>query len=217
MRMHEKSRSRCGATLVAVTALVGACGDRDTRSPVATPGEDASAKTRLLDAGAAVLQGKPPIGALNAYLDGFHFYSGRREAQMEAHHYCAVLNEDVTQCVIYDGNVREAKIMGVEYIISATLFATLPAAEKALWHSHVHEVKSGQLIAPGLPATAEHALMDKLIHTYGKTWHTWHTDVHKRLTAPSLQRLRPLVEGFDTLACRGPRISNFRAPVERDS
>ena len=50
------------------------------------------------------------------------------------------------------------------------------AAEKALWHSHVHEVKSGQLVAPGIPQAAEHELMERLVVTYGKTFHTWHTD-----------------------------------------
>lgn len=30
----------------------------------------------------------------------------------------------------------EPRIMGVEYIVSAKLFATLPAEEKKLWHSH---------------------------------------------------------------------------------
>ncbi|AOA72425.1 DUF1264 domain-containing protein [Stenotrophomonas rhizophila] len=73
------------------------------------------------------------------------------------------------------------KLMGVEYIISGKLFAGLPEQEKALWHSHVHEVKSGQLIAPGIPEVAEHERMEKLIHTYGKTWHTWHTDLDKDL------------------------------------
>ncbi len=95
---------------------------------------------------------------------------------MEAHHYCSVVNEDVNQCVIYDGNGKNAKIMGVEYIISKKLFAGLPADEKKLWHSHVHEVKSGMLVAPGVPQVAEHAFMEKMIGTYGKTWHTWHTD-----------------------------------------
>ena len=71
--------------------------------------------------------------------------------------------------------------MGVEYIISEQLFSKLPDAEKALWHSHVHEVKFGQLVAPGIPDIAEHALMEKLIHTYGKTWHTWHTNLNKDL------------------------------------
>jgi hypothetical protein len=161
--------------------LLAACGGGDTEPGIDTPGRDERPKTRALDAGAALLQDKPPIDAINAYLDGFHFYSGRMESQMEAHHYCSVLNEDVIQCVIYDGNVREARIMGVEYIIGEALFAGLPEAEKALWHSHVHEVKSGQLVAPGLPQAAEHELMEKLVRTYGKTWHTWHTDLDKEL------------------------------------
>jgi len=77
--------------------------------------------------------------------------------------------------------MKDAKIMGIEYIVSEKLFASLPSEEKALWHSHVHEVKSGQLVAPGIPAPAEKELMKKLIGTYGKTWHTWHTDQGKAL------------------------------------
>ncbi len=167
--------------LTAITLLLTACGGQNTASNVQSPGAAETAKTTTLELGAAALQDKPPIDAINAYLDGFHFYSGNLKGQMEAHHYCAVLNEELIQCVIYDGNVKDAKIMGVEYIVSARLFATLPDAEKALWHSHVHEVKSGQLIAPGIPEAAEHALMTKLVGTYGKTFHTWHTDLQKEL------------------------------------
>jgi hypothetical protein len=163
------------------TILLTACKGSDTHSPVATPGAPTTASTAALDKGANVLQAKPPIAAINSYLDGFHFYNGNMKGQMEAHHYCTILSDDMIQCVIYDGNVAEAKLMGVEYIVSAKLFQTLPAEEKALWHSHVHEVKSGQLIAPGLPDVAEKALMTKLVGTYGKTWHTWHTDQHKGL------------------------------------
>lgn len=172
---------RNGATGVLVALAVAACGGNDTPSPVTAPGAPEAAKTKTLEAGAAALQDRPPIEAMNAYLDGFHFYSGAMAQQMEAHHYCSILNEDVIQCVIYDGNVKDAKLMGVEYIVSEALFKTLPAEEKKLWHSHVHEVKSGQLVAPGIPKVAEHALMEKLIHTYGKTWHTWHTDRDKVL------------------------------------
>lgn len=164
-----------------VALAVSACGGGNTDSAVQVPGGEETSKTKVLEAGAAVLQDRPPIDAINAYLDGFHFYNGQPTVQMEAHHYCSILNEDVIQCTIYDGNVKDAKLMGVEYIITSTLFATLPEEEKALWHSHVHEVKSGQLIAPGIPELAEHELMEKLIHTYGKTWHTWHTDLDKDL------------------------------------
>jgi len=103
-------------------------------------------------------------------------YNGSMQGQMEAHHYCGHLNEDLIQCVIFDGNGEKAKIMGVEYIVSRALFDKLPAEERHLWHSHVHEVRSGQLIAPGIPEVAEHEFMEKIAATYGKTWHTWHTD-----------------------------------------
>jgi hypothetical protein len=166
--------------LVAGLALA-ACGSRNTASRVSAPGGPEAPTTRALEAGAQLLQGKPPIAAINAYLDGFHFYSGNMRGQVEAHHYCAILNEDVIQCVIYDGNTKDAKLMGVEYIVSAALFARLPANEKALWHSHVHEVKSGELIAPGIPQAAEHALMAKLVGTYGKTFHTWNTELQEGL------------------------------------
>jgi hypothetical protein len=166
---------------IAATCAIAACGGGNTTSNVESPGEEESAKTSLLEAGAAMLQDHPPVEAINAYLDGFHFYSGNIKGQMEAHHYCSNVNEELIQCVIYDGNVREARLMGVEYIVSERLFAALPEAEKALWHSHVHEVKSGQLIAPGIPQVAEQELMEKLVGTYGKTFHTWHTDMQHQL------------------------------------
>ena len=173
---------------LAAAAAAAGCGGSNTASNVDAPGIDESARTKVLEAGAAALQSKPPIEAINAYLDGFHFYNGRMSSQMEAHHYCSIVNEEVTQCVIYDGNVKDAKIMGIEYIVSERLFESLPSEEKPLWHSHVHEVKSGQLIAPGIPEAAEHELMRKLVGTYGKTWHTWHTDLKHELPlgAPQL-------------------------------
>ena len=166
--------------VIAIGVGLTGCGG-DSPSNVAAPGAATTAKTQILEAGAEALQDHRPIEAIDAYLDGFHFYSGRPDQQMEAHHYCTNLNEETTQCVIYDGNVADAKLMGIEYIVSERLFEALPDAEKALWHSHVYEVKSGQLIAPGIPEIAERELMEKLVGTYGKTWHTWHTDMGHEL------------------------------------
>lgn len=190
----KTARMAKSCSLAATFTLLTACAGNDSPSNVGAPGKPTAPSTRTLEAGAALLQSRPPVDALNAYLDGFHFYNGLPEVQMEAHHYCAILNEEVIQCVIYDGNRKDAKLMGVEYIISEQLFNTLPTPEKALWHSHVHEVKSGQLVAPGILEVAEHALMEKLVHTYGKTWHTWHTDLNKRLPLGAPQ----LMMGFTT-------------------
>jgi hypothetical protein len=128
------------------------------------------------DAPRAESQSGTPPETLGVYLDAFHFQSGNMQMQMEIHHYCAQLNEDLIQCVLYDGTGRDALLMGVEYVISEKLFKTLPKDEKRMWHSHAYEVKSGQLITPSLPEEAEHGLMEKLVSTYGKTWHTWDTD-----------------------------------------
>ena len=166
--------------LLSSLTLVG-CGANNTPSNTPLPGVTTSVGTSTLEAGAQLIQSRPPIDAMSAYLDGFHFYSGDKNGQMEAHHYVTVLNEDVMQAVIYDGNTKDARLMGVEYIISERLFNTLPPEEKKLWHSHQYEVKSGSLIAPGLPAVADKALMSKIVNTYGKTWHTWHTDRDKKL------------------------------------
>lgn len=166
--------------LLSSLTLLG-CGANNSPPQTAIPGEKTSLTMRTLETGSQVIQSRPPVEAISAYLDGFHFYNGDKNGQMEAHHYVTVLNEDVMQAVIYDGNTKDARLMGVEYIISERLFNTLPADEKKLWHSHQYEVKSGSLIAPGLPAAADKALMSKIVNTYGKTWHTWHTDRDKTL------------------------------------
>lgn len=175
----------------AAYALVGVWRrrSRDTSpSPVRAPGRPTAARMRLLEAGAAALQSRAPIAAINAYLDGFHFRSGDMSCQREAHHYCATLNDDVMQCVIYDGNSRDAKLIGVEYIVSERLFRTLPDDEKALWHSHHYEMTSGTSVFPGLPRAAERAMLQHMASTYGKTWHIWDTEAGDALPlgVPSL-------------------------------
>ena len=167
--------------VMAVTVGLISCGGDNTASNVKSPGAEKDAKSKTLEVGADLLQDKGPLKKINAYLDGFHFYNGNMNAQMEAHHYVSQINEDVHQAIIYDGNDENAKIMGVEYIISERLFKTLPEEEKKLWHSHHYEVKSGTLIAPGIPEIAEHELMEKLVSTYGKTIHTGIPDQQRTL------------------------------------
>lgn len=167
--------------MISVAIALAGCGGDNSKSKVEAPGEEKSTETQLLETGADLLQSKSPLKKINAYLNGFHFYNGNMNAQMEAHHYVSQLNEDVYQAIIYDGNGEDAKIMGVEYIISERLFKNLDEEEKKLWHSHHYEVKSGSLIAPGIPDAAEHELMEKLVSTYGKTIHTWHIDQQRTL------------------------------------
>jgi uncharacterized protein DUF1264 len=142
------------------------------------PGAPKSARTDVLVAGSKVLQSSAPLAGFDVHLDGFHPMKEHPDVQMEAHHYCRQVNEDFAQCVLFDGDGRDANLTGVEYIISEKLFATLPESERAYWHPHNYEILSGQLIAPGVPQVAEHALMKDKMNSYGKTWHLWHSGVH---------------------------------------
>jgi Protein of unknown function (DUF1264) len=151
---------------------------RERRSPLSPAGEGKGAWLAVLEQGAHLLQETTPLRGFDVYVVGFHCAKDQPDMQMEAHHYCKVVNDDLLQCVLFDGNTREANLIGVEYIVSEALFATLPDDERPLWHPHNFEILSGQLCAPGLPDAAEKAFLARLVNSYGKTWHTWHTGRH---------------------------------------
>jgi Protein of unknown function (DUF1264) len=53
--------------------------------------------------------------------------------------------------VIFDRNAADARLIGIEYIISKERFSSLSNDEKRLWHSHHYEVTSGILVHRGFP------------------------------------------------------------------
>lgn len=86
----------------------------------------------------------------------------------------------------------DAKLLGIEYLVTEEKFKSLPAQEKPYWHSHKHEVASGLLcalnvagpagvaanaatklpgVAPhgGLPDELEKGPMMEIYKMYGKT------------------------------------------------
>lgn len=165
------------STIVATAALSGGllvakAASQDASAP---PGEDKTLKTRVLEAGAKLLQSSTPLEPMDVYLVGFHPMKEHPDHQMEAHHFCHQVNEDFAQCTLFDGNAKDARLNGIEYIISEKLFDSLPAEERRFWHPHNAEILSGQLVAPGIPQVAEKELMRSKMNSYGKTWHVWNT------------------------------------------
>jgi hypothetical protein len=61
---------RDGLPTLGLFVLAG-CGDNNAASIVVMPGQETSVETQGLEVGAQLLQGAPPIQAMNAYLDGF--------------------------------------------------------------------------------------------------------------------------------------------------
>lgn len=152
--------------------------DQQLKEP---PGDEISNKTHALVTGASLMQSFKPINNIHTYLCGYHFYNGDMSRQLIAHHYCCHLNEEVSQCVIYDSPEKDAKLIGIEYVISKRLYEQLPEEEQKYWHSHHYEVLSGGLVAPRIPQIAETEVMKSLLNSYGKTIHTWQVDRGDRL------------------------------------
>jgi len=176
---HCSGRGLLGAVGIGVAAgLATAASVLLGRKALATArtGQGHPLKHRILDAAAGAMQPKYPLDAMSTYLNGFHMYADEMGRQVEATHFCIHLRHDLHQCVIFDSNRPDARLIGIEYIISEERFRRLPEEEKRLWHSHHYEVKSGVLVAPGIPEMAEHAYFKDLVTTYGKTFHTWQYD-----------------------------------------
>ncbi|KAL8995403.1 MAG: hypothetical protein Q9169_004848 [Polycauliona sp. 2 TL-2023] len=154
--------------------------DQATDDPTQTP---VSTKNKVLETGALLGQNFAPVNAICAHLNAFHVYTSDPHRCVEANHYCSHISEDVRQCLIYDTPQPNARLIGVEYMISPKLYETLDTAERRLWHSHVFEVKSGMLIMPGPPGVPtaawevpESKEMEQVIGLYGKTYHFWQVD-----------------------------------------
>lgn len=166
------------ARTLAVILVLHGCG-KSAPPEVKPAGREKTAKTAALETAAGAIQRNAPAEQLKIYLSGLHVMKNDPHHQMDAHHFCRQVNQDLAQCAIFDGNGKDANLVGIEYIISEGLFKTLPPAEKKYWHPHNYEILSGQLIAPWVPDAAELELMKEKMNSYGKTWHIWNTGMHR--------------------------------------
>ncbi|KAG0343809.1 hypothetical protein BG004_004982 [Podila humilis] len=151
-------------------------------------GQTSTGKMAMSEVSAGLMSFKP-LGGICESFCGLHLYPNEPQRQLIAYHYCHCIDEDRYQCLMYDSDSRDAKLMGVEYIISEKLFKSLPVNEKKYWHSHKYEVESGLLVAVAKPmvpeavaSKTEHTPLKTLVNTYGKIWQTWPVDNAGRCT-----------------------------------
>jgi hypothetical protein len=119
-----------------------------------------------------------PMAGPHAHFCGIHVAKNNPRFQLIAQHYCTAHaghdhGDGLFQCLLFDSTEANAKLLGVEYIISNEQYKTLPEEEKRYWHPHTYEVLAGGLIAPEMSADEEMKFMRQILTTWGKTWHTW--------------------------------------------
>ncbi|CAI6003022.1 unnamed protein product [Closterium sp. NIES-65] len=163
------------------------------------PGEAPSMATSALETTASLLQSFRPLKSFCQHVSTWAHYAQSPGRMIETHHLVVRLTEDVLQCIVFDSDQPNARIVGVEYIVTEAVFKKLPEEEKHLWHSHYYEICDGlwvnpgvpetmqqqelkKLICdglwvnPGVPETMQQQELKKLIKTYGKFWNTWQFD-----------------------------------------
>lgn len=73
----------------------------------------------MLDTAAGVLQTLAPIKQISAHLCAYHKYSTDPSRHVLAHHFCSHVSKEMHQCVIYDSNKPDAKLIGIESVARA--------------------------------------------------------------------------------------------------
>jgi len=131
---------------------------------------------RVVETVASYTQSFHPLKNVCAHLNAFHRFPAENNRSIETNHYCAHLHgSDVKQCLLYDSPNPDARLLGIEIMITEDRFDRLPKEEKKYWHSHVYEVKSGQLTLQNyshLPELLWNAAvkreMEETVNLYGK-------------------------------------------------
>src|SRR6267378_1328370 len=100
-----------------------------------------------------------PLATQHAHFCGIHMAKKDLKFQLTTQHYCVGHKEDghddLFQCILFDKTGANAKLLGVEYIVTDAVYRKLPAEEKQYWHAHTYEVLGGGLIAPGMTPDEE--------------------------------------------------------------
>jgi hypothetical protein len=89
------------------------------------------------------------------------------------YHIYQPLNDHVGQCLIFDGPGPDARLIGVEYLVSDEVYRRMPAEERLYWHDRKPEVDAGLVRGPTQSGAEEAATRAPVRTRWGKVYHTW--------------------------------------------
>jgi hypothetical protein len=95
-------------------------------------------------------------------------------------------------CQLYDSNSPNSTLIGVEYMITADAYKSLPDREKPNWHYHKGEFAQNRA-DPKLPQLSEqqqNATLKKLEESYGKVIITWNPNDKAPVFAPQVEQVQ---------------------------
>lgn len=104
---------------------------------------------------------------------GVHLQKDQPTNAQTAYHFCKPLNDNVNQCLLYDGTGPNARLIGVEYLVSDEIYRKMPETERAYWHDHKYEVDAHLIRSLTQSGEDEAKTLAKVRTLWGKVYHTW--------------------------------------------
>jgi hypothetical protein len=104
---------------------------------------------------------------------GAHCLRERAGSAGVSHHDCGPLNNAVSHYLLYDGPDPDARLIGVEYLVSDEVYRRMPAEEKLYWHAHECEGDAGLLSSPRSRRSDAKATRVEVGTLWGKVYRTW--------------------------------------------
>ena len=110
---------------------------------------------------------------------------------MIAHHACKAVAGGMTQCLLFESDEPDARLVGVEVIVGPEVYGAFSAEEKAMWHYHKTEIPKVQATLPDLSAEEAAKVVKSIEETYGKIYLLWDPSANNVATgSPSVTILQ---------------------------
>jgi hypothetical protein len=90
------------------------------------------------------------------------------------HHHCKVYDDMTATCLLFPTGMNDQdKLYGIEFVIPANQYNTLPEEEKKYWHYHLTELPRVNATLPDMTAEEAAKVKPVLDETYGKVVYFW--------------------------------------------
>jgi hypothetical protein len=104
---------------------------------------------------------------------GAHGWPNRPGSPGVARRDCEPVNNLVSHRLLYDGPSPDARLIGVEYLVSDEVYRRMPAEERLYWHAHGCEGDAGLPSSPRPPRSDANATRVEVGTLWRKVYRTW--------------------------------------------
>jgi hypothetical protein len=111
------------------------------------------------------------------------------------HHHCKVYDDMTATCLLFPTGMNDQdKLYGIEYVIPANQYNTLPEEEKKYWHYHLTELPRVNATTPDMTAEEAAKVKPILDETYGKVVYFWQLGDSLPIGQPTAIIIEDIVE-----------------------